>query len=695
MRLKLHTKSRDMVNSYNKNKTENSLLERVNKLREEISRYQKEYHELDNPSVSDEVYDSLTRELREIEKNNPQLKAGSPLEKVGGNIYESFSKVKHKTRMTSLNDVFSFDEIKDWQNRILKLTGKVPKYFCEIKLDGLSASLLYEDGVLIRGATRGDGFVGEDITENLKMIKSIPLRLKEPFPKYVEVRGEVIMLKKVWQELNERQAHLGKPLFANTRNAAAGSVRQLDSSLVGERNLSFFPWEIAEMKGYKDELSFQSNKQEILKKLGFEIAQNGVLASNIEEVFSFIEKTEGVRQHLPFGTDGVVVSVEDLKLQNTLGVVGKAPRFKIAYKYQAEQATTNLKSIAINVGRTGVLTPVAHFDPTLVAGSVVSKATLHNIDQINRLGIKIGDTIIIQKAGDVIPEVVEVLKDMRTGKEKDFSMPSTCPVCGLKVAQGSIGSKGSSLNKKAGLGESSVAYYCTNKHCPARSRRGLQHFVNAFEIYEIGPKILDRLKDEGLISDPADLFALEKADLAGLERFGDKSAENIISSIEEHKKVPFWRFVYALGIVHVGEQTARDLAEYFHTLDNLTEAKEEEINNIENIGPVVAKSVYEFFQDKNNLNLIHRLQDNGVKILKEEKRTGVFTGEVFVLTGTLPTLSREDAKKKIIANGGKVGGTVSSKTSFVLAGDNPGTKIKEAEKLKIKVISEQEFLKIL
>ena len=689
-------------------------IKRIEVLRELISRYQKEYHELDNPTVSDEIYDSLARELRVLENKYPEVKSNTPLERIGGKPLDAFSKVNHDSRVTSLNDVFSFDEIKDWQERLNKTIDKDIKYFCELKLDGLSAVLIYKDGLFVRGATRGDGLVGEDITENLKMIESIPLKLSGKYPKYAEIRGEVVMLKKVFDNLNKNQEKNGKPLFANTRNAAAGSIRQLDPSLVKERNLTFYPWEIIETDF---EIKNQSDKQKYLKEWGFLTHKYNRQAKNVNEVFAFIKELEGIRGGLPFGTDGIVISIEDIKAQDVLGIVGKAPRFKIAYKYKAEQATTKLKNISINVGRTGVLTPVAHFEPTLVAGSMVSKATLHNYDQINRLGIKIGDTVIIEKAGDVIPAVVDVLKDLRTGKEKDFEMPSVCPVCNFKIEKKRASLSNSSKSTNISLlgnfsarpsqpaqvfsqnnsspAQESVAFYCTNKHCPARSRRGLQHFVNAFEIYEIGPKILDRLKDEGLISDAADLFTLEKVDLAGLERFGDKSAENIIKSIEGHKKISLWRFIYALGIMHVGEQTARDLAEYFHTLDKLMNSELEEINHIENIGPVVAKSIYEFFKDKNNLHFIEKLKRNGVIIIKEERKSGVFSGQVFVLTGTLTTMSREEAKKNILSKGGKVSGTVSSKTSFLLAGDNPGSKLTEAEKLKTKVISEQEFLKMI
>ncbi len=447
--------------------------------------------------------------------------------------------------------------------------------------------------------------------------------------------------------------------------------------------MDFFAWDIAQIKDNKNGvLVNHSDKHILLRELGFQVPPYEKNAKNMEEVFSFIEDIEKKRDGLPYGTDGVVLSIDNLSIQDTLGFVGKAPRYMVAYKYQAERATTLVKNIIVNVGRTGVLTPVAHFNPTLVAGSIVSKSTLHNLDQINRLDIRIGDTVVIEKAGDVIPEVVMVLPKMRTGKEKKFKMPDFCPVCGANV-------------EKKGDSKSSVAFYCTNNNCSARSRRGLQHFVNIFEIYEIGPKILDRLQEEGLISDAADLFTLTKADLSGLERFGEKSADNIISSIDSHKKVLLWRFIYALGIIHVGEQTSRDLADHFENLDNLIKAKIEEINSIENIGPAVSRSIFEFFRNNTNLRLIDKLIKNGIIIHYEKIKKGSLFGKIFVLTGTLSKMSREEAKKKIIENGGKVASSVSSNTDYLLAGENSGSKYKEAEKFNIKIITEQEFLKMI
>ena len=675
---------------------------RIKKLREEISRLRFLYHVKDDPLVTDDVYDSLNRELKSILEKYPEfIDINAPENRVGGKPLDKFKKVKHEIRMLSLNDSFSFPEVTEWETRISKLINRAHTYFCEIKLDGLSASLIYKDGVFIEGSTRGDGFIGEDVTENLKMITTIPLKLKSPYPSFIEIRGEVVMSKRSWISLNKKQENEGKQPFANTRNAAAGSLRQLDPNIVKDRNLDFFAWDAVQLPQSLN-IKKHSEKHDLIRSFGFQISPYERKAKNLKEVFSFIEEVEQVRSHLPYGTDGIVVTVDDLDLQEILGIVGKAPKHSIAYKYQAERATTIVTDITVNVGRTGVLTPVAHFNPTLVAGSTVSKATLHNIDQINRLDLRIGDTVVIQKAGDVIPEVVETLVKMRTGKERKFKMPDTCPVCGFKVERmaGSVGKglssrsetkRGKSLRRQA----SSVAFYCTNKNCPAKNRRGMQHFVNIFEIYTIGPKILDRLKDEGLISDAADLFTLEKADLSGLERFGEKSADNIISSIESHRKISLWRFIYALGIIHVGEQTAQDLANHFGSLSKLIKADILEMNNLENIGPVVSESIFQFFQDKSNINFIEKLLKNGVTIFHEKAKSLKLKGKIFVLTGTLTTMSRDEVKKKIIENGGSVSSSVSKKTSFVVTGDKPGSKYDEAKKLGVKILSENEFLKII
>lgn len=654
---------------------------RIDKLRNEIARLRNEYHVKNSPQVTDDVYESLSRELKSLLLEFPQFNDENALEnRVAGKPLDKFVKVNHKIRMLSLNDVFSFDELQSWDKRIKKLLTQDQKinYFCEVKFDGLAVSLVYENGIFVRGATRGDGSIGEDITENLKMINSIPLKLKAPFPSYVEVRGEVLMAKKTLEKLNKEKTKLGKTLFANTRNAAAGSVRQLDPQLAKERHLDFSAYDIAEIS--EDILNTHSDKHKLLKKIGFPVDTNDAICKNLNEVEEFIKKFEKIREKFPYGTDGIVISVDDLKLQETLGVVGKAPRYMSAFKYPAERATTIVKNIKVNVGRTGVLTPLAIFEPTLVAGSTVSKATLHNMDQIKRLGLKIGDTVVIQKAGDIIPEVVEVLVGMRTGKEKNFKMPESCPACGEKI------------QIKEGL----VASFCPNRKCPAKNERYLDFFVSVFGIYELGPKILRRFKDEGLITDASDIFTLQKEDIAPLERFGEKSAENIIAEINLKKKISLSRFLWALGILHVGEETARDLASEFGTLEKIISATQEEMNEIENIGPAVSKSLYEFFKDKHNLDFIEKLKNNGVVIEKtDKKKIGKFSGMTFVLTGTLSTLSRELAKEKILNLSGKVSGSVSKNTSYVVAGSDSGSKLTNAQKLGVKVLTEDEFLKML
>lgn len=693
-----------------------ALSRRVKKLRNEIARLRGLYHIENAPNATDEVYDSLSRELGGLLKKYPEFADKNASEnRVAGKPLEKFVKVKHKTRMLSLNDVFNEEELYDWEKRIEKLLPPFLRvegrsevnYFCEAKFDGLAVSLIYENGKFIRGATRGDGFIGEDITQNLKTIESIPLSLIRRgargevnyVPDYLEVRGEAVMSKKTLEKLNLLNKKEGKILFANTRNAAAGSLRQLDPKLAAERNLDFFAYDIAEIKeaepllrGSASQLKTHSDKHKYLKKFGFNVDQNDAICKNLKEAIAFIKKFEKIRSNFPYGTDGVVISVDNLKSQEILGVVGKAPRYMAAFKYPAQRATTIVKNVLINVGRTGVLTPLAVFEPTLVSGSMVSKATLHNMDQIERLDLRIGDTVVIEKAGDVIPKVVEVLTRLRTGREKKIKMPEYCPACEEKV------------EKKKLPTQTSVAYYCVNPRCSAKDERYLEHFVSVFGIYELGPKILRRFKDEGLITDAADIFTLTKEDIALLERFGEKSAENIINEIEGKRRISFSKFLWALGILHVGEETARDLALHFSALEKLISASSakgvlaeiDSIDSINNIGPAVSKSVSDFFNNKNNLDFIKKLQKNGVVVEKAPKiKAGKFISLYFVLTGTLSTMSREIAKEKIIALGGKVISSVSKNTSYVVAGIDPGSKLKTAKKLGVKVLNEKEFLKML
>jgi DNA ligase (NAD+) len=674
---------------------------RVEKLREQIEDLRYRYHVLDDPKVTDDIYESLQRELKALEDQHPEFKDEfSPTNRVAGKPLDKFVKVRHDVRMTSLNDVFSHEELEAWEKRVKKIlpADALVEYFCELKLDGLSVSLIYEDGKFIRGSTRGDGYIGEDITQNLKTIQSIPLKLRAPFPKFLEVRGEGIMSKKVLADLNRKYEKEGKPLLANTRNAAAGSLRQLDSNLTAERKLDFFAWDIAQVSGQwavgSGQIKTHSDKHRLLRGLGFKVDSHERICKSLAEVEKFVGEIEKLRPDFGYGTDGVVISVDDLSLQERLGIVGKAPRFMAAYKYPAEKATTVIKEIKFNVGRTGVLTPLAIFEPTLVAGSTIGKATLHNIDQINRLDVRVGDTVVIQKAGDVIPEVVEVLPKMRTGKEKKVVVPKICPVCGFDVERRGVGE---GFKPSPTGANSSVAYYCTNPKCPAKNRRFMQHFVSVLEIYEIGPKILDRFQEEGLISDAADIFTLKVEDIKDLERFGEKSADNIIESISQHKNVSLSRFIYSLGILHVGEQTADDLANHFGSLDKLMSASLDEVNFIENIGPVVAQSVYDYFKHKENAKFVQKLLKNGVKI-ESNKQTAVSSklkGKAFVITGTLNGMSRDEAKAKIKSLGGKMSESVSKLTSYVVVGNEPGSKYDKAIKLGVEILDEKKFLELI
>ncbi len=659
--------------------------ERIETLRKQIDLYAQEYYVFDAPTVSDAVYDSLVRELKDLEKKYPELSdPNSIIYRVGGKPLDAFVKVEHSTRMLSLNDAFSLKELEAWDARMKKLLGdKKYTYFAEVKLDGLAISLTYENGVLTRAATRGDGSVGEDITQNAKMVHTIPLQLTAPYPAVIEIRGEVIMQKKVFDQLNAIQKKNKKPLFANTRNVAAGSIRQLDPLLVKKRKLDFFAYDVAEIKGM-DMPSGHQQKHHLLRALGLPVVDQESSGKKISELETFIEKIGSMRDTLPYNIDGIVICVNETSLQRDLGVVGKAPRYAVAFKYPAERATTQVIDITVQVGRTGVLTPLAHFNPVLVAGSTVSKATLHNIDQINRLDVRIGDTVVIQKAGDVIPEVVEALKDLRNGKEKKFSMPKKCPVCSATVEQRTGATK-----------EETVAFYCTNELCPAKQTRSMVHFVKTLDIYEVGPKIIDRLQEEGLISDAADLFNLTEADLSGLERFGEKSAKNIIDAIADKKHLTLERFIAALGIPHVGEETARDLANHFGTWEQFWNAENVEFDAIPNIGGAVTEAIDTYRKSASMKAFIKKLFAFGVIPQKAKKQTsGIFFGKTFVLTGTLPTLSREEAKKMIQDGGGKVSGSVSKNTTYVLAGEEAGSKLTDAQRLGVTIIDEASFLKM-
>lgn len=653
---------------------------RMKKLADQINDLRFRYHVLDDPTVTDEIYDSLTQELIALETKYPQLKMkNSPTERVGGVALDKFTKVPHSHRMLSLNDAFDKDQVRAWQDRIFKLLDiKAIEYFCELKFDGLAISLRYQKGDLSVAATRGDGYVGEDVTRNMRTVQSVPLDLDKKIN--LEVRGEVVMTKKAWIDLNKRQEAEGKPLYANTRNAAAGSIRQLDPKITATRNLTYFAYDVIGGEGFKSHDQVHTQ----LKKFGFKTSEGYQRkAKNLDEVFEFYDMVEKHRDDLPFGIDGIVVSVNDIRLFQRLGVVGKAPRAMVAFKFPPEQVTTVVEGILVNVGRTGKLTPVAQLRPVFVGGTTVSRATLHNESEIKRLDVRIGDTVVIQRAGDVIPDVVEVLPKLRTGKEKKFIMPKNCPVCKKPVER-----------REAGKDES-VDWYCVNSSCPTKNLRAMEHFVTAFEIYTVGPKILARFKDEGLISDVVDLFYLKLEDIQSLERFGEKSAENIVNSIQGSKKITLPKFIYALGITHVGEETAFDLAQRFGSIQKLMNASSEEINAISNIGTAVAKSVSEWFAEKRNKEFVERLLKAGIKIETIKIKKTALSGKSVVVTGTLDNMSREEAKEAVREAGGDWVSSVSKNTDYVVVGASPGSKADKAQSLGVKILDEEQFKKLL
>jgi len=662
---------------------------RIERLRKEIQHHDYLYYVLDKPEISDAAYDSLKRELIELEKQFPEfVTPDSPTQRVGGPPLKEFKKVRHKIPMLTLNDAFSEDEMREWLKRIEKLLSPEEfqklDFFAELKMDGLATTLIYRDGILAQAATRGDGYTGEDITQNVKTIRHIPLRLrieqvppKYKIPSEIEIRGEIYMTKKAFEELNEEQKRKGEEPFANPRNAAAGSVRQLDPKITAKRKLAFFGYDIVTDLGQKT----HQEEHELMKILGIPENPLNRHCKNLDSVIKFHSEIEKKRKDLPYEIDGIVVNVNDNSIYEKLGFVQRAPRGAIAFKFPGTQATTKVKDIVVQVGRTGKLTPVAILEPVSVGGVTISRATLHNFDWLSKLGVKIGDTVVVQRAGDVIPEVLQVLPSLRTGREKEFKIPKKCPVCGSK------------LIKKPG----EVDYYCSNKNCFALRRRFLYHFVSkkAFDIVKLGPKIIDRFIEEGLISNPVDIFKLKKEDITSLSRFGEKSAQNLIDSIEKAKEIPLSKFIFALGIRHVGEQTAIDLANYFGSIEKLKEASFEEINSIPNIGDVVAKSIYEFFRNKENLKLIDGLLKAGVKIIKPIKIEAKLKGLNFVFTGTLKTMTRDEAKEKVRLLGGNVSSSVSKNTDYVVAGENPGSKFEKAKKLGIKIITEEEFLQMI
>ena len=656
-----------------------NMKERMNELIDIINEADYNYHTLDNPTITDQEYDNYLRELFEIEEEHPEwIRDDSPTQHAGGKIIEGFEKVTHKIPMMSLSDVFSESELIAFDERIKK-EGITPQYMCELKIDGLSVSLSYEHGKLVKAATRGDGTTGEDITHNVKTIKVIPLKLKEDVD--IEVRGEIFMNKKTLEELNEKRKKNNEPLLQNCRNAAAGSIRQLDSKIAAERKLDNFIYHLPNPLDYN--LNTHSEALEYMKKLGFKMNPNNRLVNSINEVIEFINDKEKIRKSLPYDIDGVVVKVNDIRQQQKLGYTAKYPKWATAYKFPAEEVLTKLKDIIFTVGRTGQITPNAVLDPVIVAGSTISRATLHNEDYVLEKDLKIGDIVSIRKAGDVIPEVVEVKKERRTGQEQDFVMIDECPMCHTKLV------------KKEGQ----VDYYCPNKKCPARHVESLIHFVsrNAMNIDGLGDRIIEDFYNFHYIGNIADIYSLKyhQKDLTRLEGFGDKSINNLLEAIENSKNNSLERLIFGLGIPHVGSKTAKILAMNYETMDNLINASIEDLTNIPDIGEIIAKSLNDYFEDDHNRAIVEELKDIGLnmKYLGEKIESNEeFQGKTFVLTGSLEMMTRDEAEEKIEQLGGKTSSSVSKKTSVVIVGTSPGSKYTKAQELGIPIWTEQEFV---
>ena len=653
-------------------------MDRYEELIEIINEADYNYHTLDNPTITDQEYDKYFRELEEIEEKHPEwIKDYSPTQHAGGKVIDSFNKVTHKIPMMSLSDVFSESEVIAFDERIKK-EGINPKYVCELKIDGLSVSLLYEKGKLVRAATRGDGTTGEDITHNVKTIKTIPLKLTEEVD--IEVRGEIFMNKKTLEELNKKRKEKRESLLQNCRNAAAGSIRQLDSKIAAERKLDNFIYHLPNPEDYN--ITTHMDAINYMKKLGFKTNPNNKLVNNINEVIEYIEEKGQERNSLPYDIDGVVIKVNNLNDQKKLGFTARYPKWATAYKFPAEEVLTKLTDIIFTVGRTGQITPNAVLEPVIVAGSTISRATLHNEDNIISKDLKIGDIVSIRKAGDVIPEVVEVIKDRRTGKEKDFVMIDTCPMCNTK------------LIKKEGQ----VDYFCPNNKCPARDIESLIHFVsrNAMNIDGLGDRIIEDFYNFGYIKNIVDIYLLKnhEEDLKRLEGYGDKSVSNMLDAIEKSKSNSLERLLFGLGIPHVGEKTAKILCSNYKTLDNLMNASKEELIEIDDIGDIIADSIIYFFNNSNNKEIINKLKDLNINMNylgKEVKESEDFSNKSFVLTGALTLFTRDEAKDIIESLGGKTVSSVSKKTDVVIVGDNPGSKYNKAKELGINIWTEEEF----
>lgn len=660
------------------NLSENEAKKRIEALRKELDRIRFEYHVLDKETVSEAAKSSLMHELAQLEEQYPNLVTpDSPTQRIAGKPLAGFKKVTHKYPGISHNDVFDEEELFAWEKRIKKVLSDQGRdinldYFAELKIDGLSTYLTYENGFLVTAATRGNGRVGEDVTANIRTIEAIPLKLSKPLS--LEVRGEVFMDYAELDRINKLREKAGETLYANPRNLAAGTLRQLDPKVVASRKLEFAAWTVL-----GTDVKMHEEEHRLAKELGFRVEDHSRRCKSIKEVIHYIDEWEEKRKKLPYQTDGIVVNVNSEENYAALGMVGKAPRGSVAWKYSAEQGTTKIIDIKVNVGRTGALTPFAVMEPVKLAGTTVTRATLHNEDEVNRKDIRIGDTVIVQKAGDIIPEVVQSLPNLRTGKEKKFVMPKECPICGGPVV------------RPAG----EAVARCAAPNCFAIEAQRIIHFVAAFEMDGLGEKIVIQLINEGLITDAADLFKLTEGDIEPLERFAEKSAANLVKTIQEHKKVTLDRFIYALGIRHVGFITATDLANHFNILEEIQNASLEELQEMEGIGPVAGEAIFNWFRDEKNIELLDKLKVSGVEIERPKRVGNKLAKMTFVITGTLDTMSREEAQAKIRAQGGKATNSVSASTSYLVAGDNPGSKLAKAEKFGVKVITEEELLSLL
>jgi len=660
---------------------------RIESLRKAIDHHNYLYHSLDTPEISDEVYDSLFEELRLLEEAYPKYASlVSPTVRVGGKVLEKFEKVSHTHRQWSFDDVFDVKDLYKWDKRVRKLARENGfrdediEYTCELKIDGLKTVLTYKDSEFVTGATRGDGRIGENVTQNIKTIKNIPLRLSESVDAIVV--GEIWMPKKELGRINVERTARGLSVFANVRNAGAGSIRQLDPKVTASRRLRSFIYDIEDLVGEKIDTQYRELAR--LKELGFNVNPHVVLCTTIDKVQKYYDVWASKKTKEDYEIDGIVVKVNSRAIQSALGYTGKSPRWGVAYKFPAEQVTTVVEDITLQIGRTGVLTPVAHLRPVRVAGSLVSRATLHNEDEIARLDVRIGDTVIIQKAGDVIPDIVRVLTDLRTGKEKQFIFPTHIPECGGDGA----------IERVPGQ----AAWRCVNKDSTAQQKRRLIHFASkkAFYIEGLGPKVVDALVDANLISSFDDFFTITFGDLLALPRFAEISAKKLLSAIDKARYVTLPRFIFSLSIPQVGEETARDVAEHYLSIEKVATASVEDLQQIDGVGEVVAREIVGWFDGVKNKKLVDRLREHvTIEAMKKKTSAGVFAGKTFVLTGSLPSFSRDVAKAEIVKRGGEVTSSVSAKTSYVVAGESPGSKFDKAVSLGVPVLGEEEFVKLL